>query len=1227
MERILIDCSSMQTASFGRGIGKYANNLIYGLLEIKNPVSEYILLFDANLPVPTNVLTYVRSKHQDVEIRYWKSLWGTDFADTNTDIEVVKEINRLNKLLYKKVVSEMNATKLVITSLFEGFYSLSRNYADADYLGISVIVIGYDTIQRQINLSDSDLDLRYKAHVSERYSELRLATSVMCISKTTIQDFNGVGFLNNVNPVPLYGGISKLPQKIFRSVSRSVHFCCFGNDEIRKNTEFVIDELLRFYEIQKLSFNLTIIGQIRDERILAKIKNFSKSTSVIIKIQSNWTDQQINEYFAEFDPLMILPSVVEGLDMPLLESMSSGLRMLISDIPVHREIVDWNFDGFFSPIQRGALVEALVSEPIDFEKYRISDSQLEQALEKFTWGNAAKTLIIETLKLAGPIGQSAEFHSVGKLAIVAPMPNQETGIADYVENQIEAILRYSVYSVEIYTESPDRNFQDDPRVKYFDPSKLRENYEKYDAVFYHLGNSFFHNFQIELIESMPGLIFLHDVNLDGWFKSLSVSTNDFSSYLGRLIEDAGYGAYVKYLESPGTSNGEIGFSLIKRARGVIVHNNYAKDLLTKMYPNLALKIDVIPLAKESSVSRLKTMRLRNSLNIPKDAILFSSFGMVSEEKMTLEIIEAFKKLDLEGNRDIFLLVIGEMHLGDYGSHLKEVVDSNPKIMFIDRVSKKLYNEWLENVDVSLQLRQRSKGETSGALLDCLAAGIPTIINAHGPNAEYFGNVCVVLEEFFSGDDLVKEMRSLALDNSLRNSLSENALEFVSAKHGYRSMWLKTDRVLKELDGDSLVNRKYQLVREISHTAKRIQSDFIRERFIASASSAVEVVYPPVQRVPRIYIDISASANSGRITGIERVTQNLLLNVLFSAGKSFEVIPVKLSGPHSEFYETAFNWMSGLYGTSVKVTEYQVNFSKGDILIISDFSGSLLSSFVNREPEGLRVAKLNDAKIFVLIHDLLPLTHPQFFPERVVEEFEDWFDSVTKLSPQFVVSTEWGHSELRRVLSLTESTSKILVNPFGSDHLIRQTANLKTETQCESFKFLMVGTLEPRKGYEEVLQVFDFFHNAGHDFRLTIVGREGWLGESTRDRDRIKSILNLITSSKGFNGKFSWKNDVSDQELLHEYESASYLIQASHAEGFGLPIVEARSHGIQVIARDIPVFREIAGDSITYFKDKDHLTEIVDKILTKSAPDIQKSKNLKLNDWKSFAEHLIANLKQ
>jgi len=59
--------------------------------------------------------------------------------------------------------------------------------------------------------------------------------------------------------------------------------------------------------------------------------------------------------------------------------------------------------------------------------------------------------------------------------------------------------------------------------------------------------------------------------------------------------------------------------------------------------------------------------------------------------------------------------------------------------------------------------------------------------------------------------------------------------------------------------------------------------------------------------------------------------------------------------------------------------------------------------------------------------------------------------------------------------------------------------------------------------------------------------------------------------------------VSDEYLEQLYGACGCLIAASEGEGYGLPLVEAARHGKPVLARDIPVFREVAGDHARYFK--------------------------------------------
>lgn len=63
----------------------------------------------------------------------------------------------------------------------------------------------------------------------------------------------------------------------------------------------------------------------------------------------------------------------------------------------------------------------------------------------------------------------------------------------------------------------------------------------------------------------------------------------------------------------------------------------------------------------------------------------------------------------------------------------------------------------------------------------------------------------------------------------------------------------------------------------------------------------------------------------------------------------------------------------------------------------------------------------------------------------------------------------------------------------------------------------------------------------------------------------------------------WLQGLSDADLTELYSASCALIAASEAEGFGLPLIEAAQHKLPIIARDIPVFREVAGEYAYYFQ--------------------------------------------
>ena len=110
--------------------------------------------------------------------------------------------------------------------------------------------------------------------------------------------------------------------------------------------------------------------------------------------------------------------------------------------------------------------------------------------------------------------------------------------------------------------------------------------------------------------------------------------------------------------------------------------------------------------------------------------------------------------------------------------------------------------------------------------------------------------------------------------------------------------------------------------------------------------------------------------------------------------------------------------------------------------------------------------------------------------------------------------------------------------------------------------------------------------------LTIVGRRGWSDGH---------IVRAIERNKEFRRKLKWLKNATDDKLIESYKAIDVLIAASHAEGFGLPIVEGLQHGCQVLASDIPVFREVAGNSasVRYFVPESRQS-LMDKIQSTAA---------------------------
>jgi glycosyltransferase involved in cell wall biosynthesis len=243
---------------------------------------------------------------------------------------------------------------------------------------------------------------------------------------------------------------------------------------------------------------------------------------------------------------------------------------------------------------------------------------------------------------------------------------------------------------------------------------------------------------------------------------------------------------------------------------------------------------------------------------------------------------------------------------------------------------------------------------------------------------------------------------------------------------------------------------------------------------------------------------------------------------------------------------------------------------GDWLLGLDYHPALA-----QEVERLQRMRAAGTSVAVNVYDLLPHTHPEWFPSEAADDvYRPWLRAVTSVADVLLVNSAATAQELRRFVDLHPparvDSFTVHVLPLGVD-----TEDLDADgpTQREKRHFLVVGTVEPRKGHDEVLDAFEDLWSHGADVRLTVVGRAGWMVEGTVARMERLSLSQPL---------FTWLRNANDQTLDSLYSRCTACIIASRGEGFGLPVIEAAARGCPQVVRDIPVLREVAGSTATYF---------------------------------------------
>lgn len=219
---------------------------------------------------------------------------------------------------------------------------------------------------------------------------------------------------------------------------------------------------------------------------------------------------------------------------------------------------------------------------------------------------------------------------------------------------------------------------------------------------------------------------------------------------------------------------------------------------------------------------------------------------------------------------------------------------------------------------------------------------------------------------------------------------------------------------------------------------------------------------------------------------------------------------------------------------------------------------------------------NRLRAIYMVHDLIPLTHPQYCRPQEAGKHARRMDNVLSSGAGIIGNSRATLDELAAYAATKGLPMPPAVAAWISGPSLR--ASIGAPPLDKPY-FVILGTIEGRKNHQLLLDVWtQLVAQRGDEAPvLVVIGQRGWEAEAALAR------LDRITQFKGSVIQF---DRCDDDELAAWLGGARALLMPSFAEGFGLPVIEALQLGTPVIASDLPVFREIAGDIPTYIDPSD-----------------------------------------
>lgn len=257
---------------------------------------------------------------------------------------------------------------------------------------------------------------------------------------------------------------------------------------------------------------------------------------------------------------------------------------------------------------------------------------------------------------------------------------------------------------------------------------------------------------------------------------------------------------------------------------------------------------------------------------------------------------------------------------------------------------------------------------------------------------------------------------------------------------------------------------------------------------------------------------------------------------------------------------------------------------------------------------------------LLVHDVLPASHPHLVAPRHVPNFNAWLEQMSTVWDFILTPSRASASALHaRMAECGYAPKPIRPIPFGNGF----STSAPPPTSVGRSHVLYVSTIEIRKNHILLFRVWErLLRDHGPDKvpELVFAGKYGW---------EIKELRQVLNESRFLDGKIRVMENLSDDELARLYAGARFTVLPSLCEGWGLPVAESLFFGRYCIASNATSIPEVGGPFVDYHdpSDVDAAHRLIEKALFDH--DFLASREQHIRDhyrkrsWRETADAIVA----